>query len=173
MITLSTTIKYTCISTAMCFGLLVSPIFLEGSFAKPTVSKNIVPTASSEVVLADNIDFDGQGTLDAINPLGQPLSQDSHNSLASALVIVNGQQMRLTSDVEILDERSQPLTADAISSGMFIGYKKDPSDLISKIWILNSEKVAANTRPAKTTPEKEPAQRISTPIQFVDGVWKN
>jgi hypothetical protein len=152
--------------------LAVSPLLSE-AFADSTQSKEKTYVASSEYIPSDEIKFDGKGKLDAINPVGGVSPKETQNSLGSAIVIIDGLQMQFTSDIKIYDDFSQPLSADALLPGAYIGFNKDPSDLISELWLLKPEAMVSTLQPPESPPEKKTLPSDGNPVLNINGVWKN
>ena len=162
-------------ATSVSLLLLCMSPGLSDTSAKETVQTK-APTyiASYEPIPSDQLDFDGQGTLDAINPFQDANTKEKGNTLASAMVIISGQQFQFASDVEVFDERSHPLPVELLNIGDYVGFRKDPSDKIFRLWKVKTPAVTTNAQ-AEQTPqiEKTPAPRNDSPMRFVDGVWKN
>jgi hypothetical protein len=160
-------------TTISLFFLCMSPWLSETSAKEAVPAKASTYIASYESIPSNQLDFDGKGTLDAINPLRDANTTEKQVSLASAMVIISGQQLQFASDVQLFDERSQPLPADLLFTGDYVGFQKDPSDKIIKLWKVAPQVATATAQPGQISDEKSTAPRNDSPMRFVDGVWKN
>lgn len=156
------------------FFLFISPLASETSAKDAAATKTPTYIASHEAIPSDQVEFDGKGTIDAITPFYEANAKDNQDSLVSAMLNINGQQLQCASDVQLYDELSQPLPAQLLLSGDYVGYQIDPSDKIIKLWKVKPQIDTAKMQSGELPVEEKPtAPRNDTALRLVDGVWKN
>jgi len=132
--------------------------------------------STSDELPFDQIVFDGQGTLDSVNPYVIPdTAEGRKNFAASLLVIIDGTQQQFSPVVKLHHYLSQPVTEDDIKPGAYVGYKKDPSDMIAELWIKKPvpKKIEDLVLvPIKSLQPSKP-QGSTNAVKNEGGVWKN
>ena len=166
----------TAIRVLIAMSLILMVALLLESYAGTTVKTQADPISTSDELPLDKIVFDGQGTLDSINPFVIPDTEEGRkNFAASLLVIIDGTQQQFSPFVKLHHYLPQPVTEDDIKPGVSIGYIKDPVDMISELWILKP--VPKKDEDVVLVPKKslQPTKPISNSnaIKNEGGVWKN
>jgi hypothetical protein len=153
---------------------LIPALFLEAN-AKTLPKTQTDSTAPGENVPNipyDQVVFDGQGKLDAVNPFMPTPPGGIENFASSLLVIIDGHQEQFSADVKLYHYLSQPVTAEDIKPGIYVGFKKDPADKIVELWIMKPDlnKIKEQT-PKPAAPRLSPSG--SDTLKNQNGVWQN
>ena len=151
--------------------LVLSPVS-EAQAASTAKTQQVTLTAT-EVAPCCDIVFDGKGKLDAINPAMLLAEEDTKNLPNSLFVVIGGIQEKFSNDIKIYHYLSQTVTVDDLLPGMYVGFRKDPSDDIVELWIVEPESQVVESQSSQNQSAPDAVTGNAASVKKVNGVWEN
>lgn len=155
-------------------ALCLMPFLLPEAQAGLKSTTQTVSVSSNDMEADNGIIFDGEGILDAvIAPIPPSAGGDFQDVVSTRSIIIEGDQYECSMEIMTYHYLSQPVTVDDLRPGDYVGFKKDPANMIVELWILAPDQKKSKDQDLQNADPLPVPPAHSGKIRKEGEVWTN